>query len=224
MVKKWFVSLLILLCGAVILGCTGEEVKATIKGYEITDFDGSPAIKVNVETNKYPVTVYLLGPDRRTVDMKVIESEKDIPAILYFGLSGTNVKPGTYYLKLEYGLKTLEEKDITIQGPKIQLIDAKFNFEKTFMGYELKKLEMNLKNSGDCPAYPYWVKVKIGDKDSTDIIEEYKIPLKPGETKVYTANDFILYVEKPGTYTANIEISGFDGTVLGKFTKTVGVR
>lgn len=223
MTKK-FVYLLVLLCGVLVLGCASEEVKATIKGYEITDFDGRPAIKVNVETNEYPVTVYLLGPDRRTIDMKVLESEKDIPAILYLGLSGINVKSGTYYLKLEYGAKTLEEKSVTIQGPKIQLIDAKFNFEKTFMGYKLKKIEMNLKNSGDCLAYLYWVKVKIGDKDSTDVIEEYKIPLKPGETKVYTAKDFILYIEKPGTYTATIEISGFGGTVLGKLTKTVEIK
>ncbi len=222
--RKKYVYLLLLLFGVLVLGCVGEEIKAHIKGYEITDFDGRPAIKVNVETNEYPITVYLLGPDRRTIDMKPIESEKDIPAILYFGLSGTNVKPGTYYLKLEYGTKTLEEKEITVQGPKIQLIDAKFYFEKTFMGYELKKIEMSLKNTGDCPAYLYWVKVKIGDKDSTDVIEEYKVPLKPGETKVYTAKDLILYIEKPGTYTATIEISGFGGTVLGKFTKTVEVR
>ncbi len=216
--------MVLLFCVSVLFGCVSEEVKATIKGYEVTDFDGRPAIKVNVETNEYPITIYLLGPDRRTIDMKVIESEKDIPAILYLGISGINVKPGTYYLKLEYGTKTLEEKSITIQGPKIQFINAKFDFEKTFMGYELKKIEMSLKNTGDCPAYLYWVKVKIGDKDSTDVIEEYKVPLKPGETKVYTAKDLVLYIEKPGTYTATIEISGFGGTVLGKFTKTVEVR
>jgi len=67
---------------------------------------------MSIETNEYPVTLELLGSDRRTVDLKSIESEKDIPAIIYLGLSGQNVK-GTYYLELKVGTKTLDEKEIT---------------------------------------------------------------------------------------------------------------
>ena len=98
------------------------------------DFNGRPAMKVNIETNKYPVTIYLLGPDRRTIDMVTLESEEDNPATLYLGLSGANVRPGTYYLKLEYVIEDLEEKCLFLQGPKIQLVDVDFDFEETILG------------------------------------------------------------------------------------------
>ncbi len=226
MIKDSLKPLLIMgliLCGAIVLGCSGEKVKATVKACEIIDFNGQPAIRVNIESNKYPITVYLLGPDRRTIDMHVVESSKDNPVILYFGLSGINVKPGNYYIKIEYGFKTIEEKEITVKGPKLQLVNANFKFKKTLIGYELSKVELRLKNVGDCPAYPYWVKVIIDDKEATDVIENYKESIKPGEVKTYVIINPLLYVEKPGSYTATIEISGFGGTLLGRFTTEVSV-
>ncbi|ADB58453.1 hypothetical protein [Archaeoglobus profundus] len=201
-------------------------MKATIKGYEITDFDGRPAIKVNIETNEYPITVYLLGPDRRTIDMKVIESEKDIPAILYFGLPGANTKPGTYYLKLEYGAKTLEEKEIELVGSKVQLVDYKFSFEyNELIGYKFKRVELTLKNIGDTPAYVYYIELKVDDKTPLSMVaEQYKTPMNPGETKTYSADFSLLFVDKPGTYKVEIRVADSYGTVIGEFVKTIEVK
>jgi len=226
MKRNDFVSLLVLLlCGAAILGCAGE-VKATIKSYDITDSNTRPAIKVNVETNEYPITLYLLGPDRRTIDINAIESEKDIPAVLYFGLTGKNVKPGIYYLKLEYGTKTLEEKEIKLKGSKVQLVDAKFSFEyDKLFGYKFKEVELTLKNIGDTPAYVYYIELKVNDKSPlTMIAEEYKTPMNPGETKTYTIDFSLLHVDKSGNYNVRIKVADSYGTVIGEFTKTVDVK
>jgi len=126
--KEALIGVVAILMTLVISGCT-EEAKATIKDYKIMDYNERPAMEVYVDTNKFPISLELLGPDRKTIDMKFIESEKDLPAIVYFGLSGLNEKPGTYYLVLKIGAKTVEEKELKLQGPKLELVGHDFKFK-----------------------------------------------------------------------------------------------
>ncbi|MEM0214989.1 MAG: hypothetical protein QXT98_01145 [Archaeoglobaceae archaeon] len=217
---------IIVLCGvflAVILaGCQSEGVKAKISGYEITDFNGRPAIKVSVETNKFPLTIELIGPDRRTIDTNFVESQKDLPAILYFGLSGLNVKEGTYYLSLKYGINTLDETELTLQGPKFQLVDKKIEVEYLeFVGYSLKKVSLTLKNIGDCPGYVYWIKLSIDNGDPhTGILNEYNVPIMPGEIKTYTANFVFVSVKEPGEHSMIIKVADSGLNVVEEFRTT----
>lgn len=221
---RFLVFIVLVAAGIYFASCAGEKTQAKITGYEITDFDGSPALKVNIETNRYPITLELLGSDRRTVDLKVIESEKDIPAIVYLGLSGENVK-GTYYLELKVGTTTLDEKEIVLQGPKLQLVDKNIQVKyHELLGYSFEKVSLTLKNVGDCPAYVYWIELTVDNGNPlTSVANEYKVPVLPGETKTYTASFSLLTVKEKGQHNLKIRVADFGKHVIGEFTTTVNI-
>ncbi len=210
--------------GVYFAGCAGKTVQAKIVKYEVTDFNGRPALKVSIETNEYPVTLELLGSDRRTVDLKSIESEKDIPAIIYLGLSGQNVK-GTYYLELKVGTKTLDEKEITLLGPKLQLVDKEIDVKyQEYLGYSFDRVKLTLKNNGDCPGYVYWIELTIDNGNPiTSVANEYKIPVVPGETKTYTASFSLLTVKEKGKHNLKVRVADLGKNVIGEFTTTVNI-
>ncbi|MEM4540587.1 MAG: hypothetical protein QXP46_03730 [Archaeoglobaceae archaeon] len=218
---------IIVLCGvflAVILaGCQSEGVKAKISGYEITDFNGRPAIKVSVETNKFPLTIELLGPDRRTKDLNVVDSQKDLPAILYLGLSRENVKQGTYYLLLKYGVSTLDEIELTLQGSKFRLLDKKIEVEysEDYDSYNLKEVSLKLENVGDCPGYVHWIELSIDNGvPLARVSNEYNVPIMPGEIKTYTANFVFVSVKEPGEHSMIIKVADSGLNVVEEFRTT----
>ncbi len=227
--KLGFIGIIVLI-SVLVLGCTETQIKATIKNYEITDFNGRPAIKVNISTNistnKYPIEVNLLGPDRRALDFYMVESQKDIPVILYFGLSGLNVKPGTYYLVLKAGTETLKEKELKLQGPKLQLTNIHFKLEYDSLtdNYKVDNVKLTLKNVGDCPAYVYYIELTPDDKSpNTCIVNECKKPILQGKSETYTVNPIFLELTK-GKHTIRIRVSDFYGTVIGDFKVTVNAQ
>ena len=219
--RELFLGLLVL-STTFILGCTGTEIKATITKYEITDFNERPAIKVFVDTNHFPIELDLLGPDKRTIDMHIVESEEDLPAILYFGLSGLNVKAGTYYLILKAGTETLDKKELKLQGPKLQLVKYNFKFKEFLDKYTFDKIELTLKNVGDCPAYVYYIELTIDDGNPlASVANEYKKPILQGMTETYTTSSMLTITK--GKHTIRIRISDIYGTVIGDFKVNITV-
>ncbi len=140
--------------------------------------------------------------------------------MLYFGIS-SNIRPGTYYIRLEKFGNLIEEKTLNLKGSKVSIVSCKFNFKnESFMVYELKSITLKLKGTGDCPAFPYWVDLKINGNDYSGILENYNTPTLPGKVQTYTSTNVVCYLKK-GRYEAKVIVKGFEGFVLGKKVEEV---
>jgi len=78
LLKKVVVGLIVVvLVGVALYEITKPSFGFEVKSIEIVDRDGYPSVKIRFETNKYPVSFYLLSSEGEKIDNKTIfEPEK----------------------------------------------------------------------------------------------------------------------------------------------------
>jgi len=163
-----------------------ENLKVRDIHVVVCDIDGSPALKVYFKTVEYPVTLELYDPDNRLIDCTNVENEEFIPATLYLGLSGENVKGGEYKILFRRLSGDIYTYKMEFSGPCLTLEDISITYEILFDTAYIKTVTLKLKNTGDLPAYVYWVELVATEYNSSGIgvIDNYKEAILPDEISI----------------------------------------
>jgi len=163
-----------------------------LTSWEIVLVDGKPALKVAFKTNVYPVTVRLIGPDKKTVvDEARAEIPDDIPVILYLPTIDNNAVPGTYYIRIIYKDKVVlyESVDVKLDLKIENVAFCTDYFPKTISypgGWYITGVNMTVKNTGNSPVRITNVRIVVNGREGRFRLRQTAI-LKPGSEAFLSA-------------------------------------
>lgn len=151
-------------------GCTLNDIFGTsfsLERQEIIDSDGFAGFNINF-TCSGPVTVKLISPTNKILDSEFfLRGTHEI--VMHMNQYRGTVESGTFHLKAyDDGEEEISDETFSVKGDDISILSCTQKWCKwgsSAGGYLLVGLELELKNSGDVPAYPYTVEVEAGSKD-----------------------------------------------------------
>jgi hypothetical protein len=196
-------------------GCTLlRQTKFTLLSLTIDDDNGFPRMYIQFNTSDASILM-LTGPEKNLLFSDTyycgIHNEN-----IYLTGYRTTVVPGTYTIKaVDMSKNTIFENELQFNGYNLSLISDYEDWWNNNTGSSIVAFHLNIKNSGDLPAYPFNISVSQGN----NTVNAYLIPtvILPSRTTQITC--FISPTNiTSGVNQLNISLLDNTGTVLFKKT------
>lgn len=171
--------------------------------------NGALSIEFVYSTDK-TVEAVLIDPTGREVGYAWLSAEASRSSIRMAPYGSTPI-PGTYRMVVKYLGERIAEKQFSFVGARILIGKVSLDWEYNWTGYCLKRVNIEIVNDGDLPAYVLSIRVMIDGKDITAIVGK-EITSKPVEGWI-----------KPGRQTISWEGPFKPNVAAGTHTLTIGV-
>jgi len=170
----------VVLVGVALYEIAVPPLKFEVKSIAVVDYDGYPAVKIDFETNRYPVMFKLSLLGGGEIDTRAVsKSEKVI--YLYLGDKNTNIiGPKTYTVNVFYSGNLIWSKNIVVEGVKPHLTAFRISTDSSLPNaFVIKGGVIEIENLGDTPLYLTPANVKFrcnGDVLETNFKPEVVLP------------------------------------------------
>jgi Transglutaminase-like domain len=194
-------------------GCTLlRKTEFTLLSLTVDDENGFPRIHLQFNTSDTS-TLMFTGPSKNLLFSDTyyygIHNES-----IYLGEYRTTVAAGMYTLKaVDSSNNTIFKNELEFNGHNLSLVSVSEDWWDNNTSSSIVTFHLNVKNSGDLPAYPYNISVSQGK----NIVDAYLVPtvVPPVATTQITCFLFPLDVHSGGDQL-NVSLVDSTGTTLCK--------
>lgn len=199
-------------------GCIHDEwfggTSISLISWNVIDDDDFASINLTFDSTG-PTTMKLIGPDSSELDSEYFFKEDNTKyAILHLAESRNSVEPGQYIVKA-YNDDNNEvfSNSFSFSGSDLTISDCHQQWwerETWISGISLLELRLVVKNNGDLPEYPYYVKITVDSETTTGLV--LPTVVMPGETDyVYC---FIYRETEPAESDLTLQLLDYDKNIL----------
>ncbi len=174
----------------------------SLNSYVVCDDDGFAGLS-SVFSASGTVTVKLFDPDGSLLDSDLFLSGNN-DAVFHLTPYKETVVPGQYVLRAyDKNDKEIFEQTLPFEGPDLSIVSCSQKWWRSWRGsYLLIGLTMEVRNSGDTPAYPYGVELTADSKTySGRILPDVVLP---NEIKDIDCSIYINTTPKDSTFFASL--------------------
>ena len=209
-------------------GCIFDDLfggaSFSLISWNIIDDEDFASLNITFSNSENTV-IKLLSPSSLLLDSEFFyRSEEDQNVILNLAESRHSVIPGQYKL-LAYDENNNEifSQKFNFDGSDLSILSCTQIWWEhiTFLGrYSLLGLELNVKNSGDVPSYPYKINISVDSEETTGFV----IPcvIMPGENK--NIKSFIYKESEPDDITFDVYLEDIEDNYIASNSFSVNTQ
>jgi hypothetical protein len=174
----------------------------SLKSYEVCDDDGFAGLS-SVFSATGTVTVKLFDPDGSLLDSDLFLSGNN-DAVFHLVSYKETVAPGQYVLRAyDKNDKKIFEQTLSFKGPDLSVMSCSQKWWRSWRdSYSLIGLTMEVRNSGDTPAYPYALELTVDSKTYPGLV--LPVVILPNEIKNIDCSIYVDSAPKNNTFFASL--------------------
>ena len=217
--KIIFCAVVIIVFSSSFSGCILKDLlfgtSFSLKSYEVCDDDGFAGL-YSVFSTTGTVTVKLFGPDGSLLDSDLFLSGNH-ENVFHLASYKETVTPGQYRLiAYDKNDRKISEKTLSFKGPDLSITSCSQKWWRSWRGsYLLIGLTMEVRNSGDTPAYPCAVELTVDSKTYSGHI--LPVVILPNEIKNVDCSIYVDSTPKNSTFFASLNDALGNTLVSGSF-------
>lgn len=199
-------------------GCIFEEwfggTSFSLVSWNVINDEDFPSLNITFSCSGNTI-IKLLNPNSFLLDSEFFyRSEENQRAILHLAESRNSIVPGQYRVfAYDENNKEIFSQKFTFQGSDLSILSCNQKWWQhiTWAGrYSLLGLEINVKNNGDAPSYPYNIKINMDSEEITGLV----IPcvIMPGENKYI--DSFIYKESEPDDIIFDVQLEDIDENII----------